>query len=207
MMGEHLFTYTNPTNQRHLDQICQVLEEDGLLAIPAGSSWMFCCAATSRKAVARIQKLKPGRAKDKPFSLVCANISMAAQMASIDGQAYRLLNRICPGHFTVLLKSSRMLPKLLKNKRQVVGIRIPDEEIALAVVEHFGKPLVASSIPASADGTLLSMGYAIFEEHGQGLDLVVDMGEELPGSPTTILDMTGHGVEVIREGAGDLSAL
>ena len=206
-MGEHLFTYTNPTNQRHLEQISQALEHDGVLALPAGSSWMFCCDAASRKAVARLRKLKSGRAKDKPFSLVCANISMAAKVANIDGQAYRLLNRICPGHYTVLLKSSRMLPKLLKNKRQVVGIRIPDEPIALAVVEHYGKPLVASSVPTSADGTLLCMGYAIFEVHGSDLDLVIDMGEELQGAPTTILDMTGPEIEVIREGAGDLSSL
>ena len=67
---------------------------------------------------------------------------MATEMANIDGTAFKTLNRIVPGHFTVLLKSSRMLPKILKNKREIVGLRVPDEPLALALIEQYGRPLV-----------------------------------------------------------------
>ena len=206
-MAEHLYTYDDPPNQRHLDQICSVLDKNGVLVMPAGTSWMFCCDATSKKAVQRMMALKPGRDERQPLSLVCSSISMATEMANIDGTAFKTLNRIVPGHFTVLLKSSRMLPKILKNKREIVGLRVPDEPLALAVVEQYGRPLVATSVPEDSAGQVLTMGYQIAEAHGHGLDLVVDLGEEINGQPTTILDLTQNEIEVIREGAGDLSLL
>jgi tRNA threonylcarbamoyl adenosine modification protein (Sua5/YciO/YrdC/YwlC family) len=194
IMGDHLYTFTNPPNPKHL-----------VLAMPAGTSWMLCCAANSKKANQKIRLLKPHREKDKPFSVVCDSISMASEVAAIDGQAFRLLNRICPGPFTVLLRSSRLLPKLLKNKRLVVGIRIPDEPIILEIVRQFGKPLLATSMPTGHNGTAMTMGYAIYEAFGDGIDLVVDVGEELSGESSTILDMTNGELEVIRQGAGDLA--
>jgi tRNA threonylcarbamoyl adenosine modification protein (Sua5/YciO/YrdC/YwlC family) len=206
-MGEHLYTYDDPPNQRHLDQICRTLDSNGVLAMPAGTSWMFCCDAGSKKAVQRMLALKPGRDERKPLSLVCSSISMATEMANVDGHAFKILNRIVPGHFTVLLKSSRTLPKILKNKREIVGLRVPREDLTLAVIEQFGRPLVATSVPEDATGQTLTMGFQIAEAHGHGLDMVVDLGEELPGESTTILDLTHGDVEVIREGAGDLSLL
>ena len=206
-MGEHIYTHDDPPNQRHLDQICETLNKNGVVAIPAGTRWMFCCDAGSKKAVQRMLSLKPGRDERKPLSLVCSSISMATEMANIDGYAFKTINRIVPGHFTVLLKSSRMLPKILKNKREVVGVRIPDAPITLAVVEQFGRPLVATSVPEDASGQTLTMGYQIADTHGHGLDLVDDLGDELDGQPTTIIDLTQGDLEVIREGAGDLSLL
>lgn len=100
-----------------------------------------------------------------------------------------------------------MAPKILDTKRATVGIRIPDEPLTLAIVDYYGKPLIATSVPEDADGRLLRMGYTIQEHYGHGLDLVVDLGEELIGQETTILDFTSGEAEVIREGAGDLSAL
>jgi tRNA threonylcarbamoyl adenosine modification protein (Sua5/YciO/YrdC/YwlC family) len=206
-MSEHLYTHDDPPNQRHLDQICATLDRNGVIAMPAGISWMFCCDAGSKKAVQRMLMLKPGRDEKKPLSLVCSSISMATEMANIDGLAFKVLNRIVPGPFTVLLPSSRTLPKILKNKREVVGLRVPDEPITLAVIEQFGRPLVATSVPPDADGQMLSMGYQLADAHGNNLDLIVDLGEELPALVTTILDLTHGEIDVIREGAGDLSLL
>ena len=206
-MGDHLYTFIDPPNPKHLERIAWVLEMDGVLAVPAGTSWMLCCKPNSKKAIQKIRQLKPLRDKDKPFSVVCHSISQASEVAAINGQAFRLLNRICPGPFTVLLRSNRLLPKLLKNKRQVVGIRIPDEPLILEIVKHMGQPLLATSVPTGTDGESLNMGFAIHEVHGHGIDLVVDLGEELTGQSTTILDMTTGDVEIIRHGAGDTSQL
>ena len=206
-MGDHLYTFIDPPNPKHLERITWVLEMDGILAVPAGSSWMLCCLPNSKKAIQKIRQLKPLRDKDKPFSVVCHSISMASEVAAINGQAFRLLNRICPGPFTVLLRSNRLLPKLLKNKRQVVGIRIPDEPLILEIVKHVGQPLLATSVPTGLDGESLNMGFAIHEVYGHGIDLVVDLGEELSGQSTTIIDMTSGNVEIVRQGAGDTSLL
>jgi len=206
-MAEHIYTHDNPPNQRHLDQICKVLDSNGVVVMPAGVSWMFCCDAGSKKGVQRMASLKPDRDEKKPLSLVCSSISMATEMADVDGFAFKILNRIVPGNFTILLPSSRMLPKILKNKREVVGLRVPDEPILLAVVEQFGRPLVATSIPKSVDGQSFTMGYEIADTFGHGLDLVVDLGEEIDGLLTTIIDLTHGEVDVIRVGAGDLSRL
>jgi tRNA threonylcarbamoyl adenosine modification protein (Sua5/YciO/YrdC/YwlC family) len=168
---------------------------------------MLCCDAGSKKGVQRMLALKPDRGDKKPLSLVCSSISMATEMARVDGHAFKILNRIVPGHFTVLLPSSRTLPKILKNKREVVGLRVPDEKVVMAIVEQFGRPLVATSMPTAPNGQHLTMGYQIMESFGHGLDLVVDLGDEIEGRPTTILDLTQGEVDIIREGAGDLSRL
>ena len=168
---------------------------------------MFCANPTSRRAMARIRQLKPMHPKEQPFSMICSSISMATEVARVDAYAFRLLNRLCPGHYTVLLPSSKSLPKLLKNKRAVVGVRIPDEPLVLAIVERFKQPLMATSVPSREDGSLLTLGYEVHERHGHGLEMVLDLGAELLGLPTSIIDLTSSEIKVVREGAGDVSFL
>jgi tRNA threonylcarbamoyl adenosine modification protein (Sua5/YciO/YrdC/YwlC family) len=203
-MGDHLYTYVDPPNQRHIDQIITVLRQGGVIALPTGTNWAFCCDATSKKGVAAIRKLKPMHPKEQPFSLICASISMATKYGRINQNAYRVLNRSLPGHFTVILKSSRLLPKLLKNKRTEVGVRIPNEPITLEIVRQYGEPIIATSIPHNANGIPYTMGFDIHETHGHGIDLTVDIGGELSGEETTILDLTGDEIVLIRQGAGHL---
>jgi tRNA threonylcarbamoyl adenosine modification protein (Sua5/YciO/YrdC/YwlC family) len=206
-MGEHLYTHIDPPNERDLKRVSTILDAGGVVALPAGTTWMFCCDAASKKGVAQIRLLKPMHPKEKPFSLICSSISMASQMARIDNHAYRSLSRICPGHFTILFKSTKFVPKLLGNKRATVGIRIPNEPLTLALVEHYGKPLIATSVPDDEDGIAMTMGYAIQDVYGHGLDMVLDLGEELIGQETTILDFTSGEAEVVRQGAGELADL
>ncbi len=206
-MGEHLYTFVDPPNRRHLDQIAQTLRRDGVIAIPTGTSWAFCTDPSSAKAVQRLLQLKPGRSKQVPFSLLCRDISMATTMTSIDSRAFRILNRVWPGPFTILLNATNKLPVRMRTKRSVIGVRIPDDPLAMAIVDHFGSPLLVSSVPRMDDGSLPTLGYEVFEHHGHGLDLVVDLGEPLPGVETTVVDMTYSEPEIIREGVGDLSLL
>lgn len=206
-MSDHLYTFADPPNERHLQRIVDVLQHDGVIAIGTGTNWAFVASATSKKAEKRIRLLKPNHPKDRPFALLCSDIAMATSMTHIDGRGYRVLKRIWPGPYTVLLKSSHNLPRLLKTKRAVVGVRIPDDVLLRAVVESFGGPLMASTVPHGADGRPLLMGYEVQEVHGHGLDMVVDLGAPLSGDETTVLSLMEGEVEVVREGAGDLSRL
>ncbi len=207
MASEHLYTFLDPPNQRHLDQIVDVLRNNGVIAIGTGTNWAFAADPTSKKANQRIRQLKPDHPSDRPFALLCDSISMAANMTAIDGRAYRLLNRIWPGPFTVLLNASRNLPRVLKTKRAVVGVRIPADALALLIVEQFGGPLMASTVPTDDQGQHLTMGYEVYEQFGTGIELVVDLGEPLPGTETTVVDMSAGDIEIVRQGAGDAGLL
>jgi len=129
---------------------------------------------------------------------------MATKYGRINQNAYRVLNRAMPGHFTVILKSSPMLPKLLKNRRTEVGVRIPNEPITLEIVRQYGSPIIATSIPNRPNDTPYTMGFDIHETHGHGIDLTVDVGDELSGEETTIIDLRENEIILVRQGAGHL---
>lgn len=206
-MGEHLYTYVDPPNERHVEQIVDVLHHDGVVALPMGTNWAFAASPTSKKAEKRIRQLKPDHPKDRPFSLLCDDMPMAAAMTWIDGSAYRVLKRLWPGPYTVLLKANHDLPRLLRTKRKTVGVRIPDDPLALEIVRAFGGPLMVSTVPKAADGQVLTMGFEVHETYGHGLDLVVDLGEPLAGDDSTVLSWEDGEMDVVREGAGPLDRL
>lgn len=203
-MSEHLYTYVNPPSERHLEKICSILDNHGVIALPMATNWAFCCKANSKKGIARIRKLKPKHPEKRPFSLVCFDLNMVSQYAQLGGQSYRILRKILPGAYTIILKSSSNLTKQLNDKRRAVGVRIPAEEITQNIIERFGEPILATSVPLDEEGQVLQMGYQIFEKHGHGLDLVVDLGDELPGTETTIFDMSEGDIVLIREGVGSI---
>jgi len=203
-MGEHLYTYVDPPNERHIAQIVDVLRGDGVVAVPMGTNWGFAASPTSKKAEKRIRQLKPEHPKDRPFSLLCDDIAMVSSMTWIDGSAYRVLKRLWPGPYTVILKSNHELPRLLRTKRKTVGVRIPNDPLALALVGAFGGPLMVSTVPKGEGEQALTMGFEVHETFGHGIDFVVDLGEPLPGTDSTVLKWDEGEMEVIREGAGSL---
>lgn len=206
-MGDHLYTYDDPPNERDLDTILDVLHHDGVIALPMGTNWAFAASATSKKAEKRIRRLRPGHPDDRPFSMLCDDIARASTMTWIDGRAYRLLKRLWPGPYTVLLKASHDLPRLLRTKRAVVGVRIPEEPLARLLVERRNEPLIVSTIPRGERDEPYRMGFEIQETLGHALDLVVDLGRELPGTDSTVVRMIDGEVEVVREGAGPTDLL
>ncbi len=206
-MGEHLYTYVDPPNERHLQRIVDVLHHDGVVALPMGTNWAFAASPTSKKAEKRIRQLKPNHDKDRPFSLLCDDIAMASAMTWIDGSAYRVLKRLWPGPYTVLLKANHELPRLLRTKRKTVGVRIPADPLALAVVKAFEGPLMVSTVPKNEAGAVLTMGFEVQEAFGHGLDLVVDLGEPLTGQDSTVLAWDEGDMEIVRVGAGPVEDL
>lgn len=206
-MAEHLYTYVDPVNRKHLDQIVEVLRGGGLLAMPAGTNWVFAADPTSKKALARLQQLKPNRPEDRPYALLCADISMATDVATVDGRLYKLLKRAWPGPYTIILPSGRGLARMLTTKRKVVGVRVPDDPLAMAILDAWQGPLLISTVPKGPDGQLRTLGFEVAEAFERGVDLVVDLGEPLPGTETTVLDLADGDLQVIRQGAGDLAIL
>lgn len=202
-MAEHLYTYINPVSERDMTKAIAVLENDGILAYPLDSNWAFGCAAHSSKALDKIKRLKPMHPKDQPFSLICADMAMAASVGNVDHHHYRVLKKAWPGPYTVILTRHKSLPRQIKDKRPVVGIKVPESPLIRELVTRYGKPLATTSVPPGSDGALLKMGYEIMEEYGHGLDLLLDLGEELPGLDSTIIDFTEVEPVLVRAGVGD----
>ena len=211
-MSNHLYTYSNPTRERDLDLIVSTLGNDGVIALPMDVSWAFCCDAASPKALSRIELLKPFHPKNRPYSLVCDSISMAAHVANVDNGVYRWLKKMMPGPYTVLLERHASLPKQIKDKRREVGIRIPDSELVLKLIAKFGRPIVATTVPANPASdqeypSLPGFGWEVEQAWGHAIDMVIDLGCELPRTETTIVDLTEGQPVLIRLGAGDPKVL
>ena len=204
-MGDHIYTFIDPPSERDLARAIRCLEKDGVLAYPTEVNWAIGCDAANTKAIDRIRQLKPAHPKERPFTLICSDISMAATVGHIDHHAYRILKKIWPGPYTVLLRRMRSLPRQIKDKRPVVGVRIPDSPLILALVEKFGRPLATTSVPLKNDETAYHMGWEVFEEFGHGLDILLDLGLSLPGLESTIVDFSADAPEIVRVGAGDPS--
>ncbi len=206
-MASHLYTWINPVRESHIDQVCRILDNDGVIALPLDVAWAFVCDAASSKALARIHQLKPEHPKSRPFSLICDSVSMASRVCSIDDQVYRWLKRSLPGPFTIILERHSSLPRQIKDKRREVGLRIPKDPLVQAIVAKLGRPLAASTIPIRADNpyatTHPGFGSEVMESWGHALDMVVDLGDESPRQETTIIDLTEGQPTLLRLGAGD----
>ncbi|MBQ47470.1 MAG: threonylcarbamoyl-AMP synthase [Zetaproteobacteria bacterium] len=203
-MAEHLYTYIDPPSKRHLDKACGLLADGKVICYPTGTSWAFGCDASSSKGLDKLHLLNPMHPKEKSLSLICNSISMASNVGNIDHQLYRILKKIWPGPYTVIVKRNRTLPRQIKDKRPVVGIRIPDNPLVIALVEKYGHPLATTSVPLSAEGAPYKMGFEIFDKFSHALDLLLDLGEELPGTETTVVDFSDGFPDVVRVGAGDV---
>lgn len=203
-MGDLLYTFDDPPSERDIARVVRVLETDGIIGYPTDVNWAFGCDAKSTKAMDRIHQLKPSHPKDRPFSLIVSSIAMASEYVNIDSVAYRLLKKAWPGPFTVLLTANRNFPRQLKDKRRVVGMRIPACPLVLAIVEKLGRPLATTGVPPLREGEQPAhFGYEVHESFGHGVELVLDLGNELKGLESTIIDLTSGAPELVRRGAGD----
>lgn len=202
-MAEHLYTYSDPPSERHLAQVAAVLSQDGVICYPLADTWAFGTDAASAKGLDRVRRLKPAHPKSRPFSLLCSSIAMAAEYAAIGPGHYRSLKKAWPGPYTVILPAIKTLARQLKDKRKAVGIRVTASPLLVAIIENLGRPLATTTVPTSSEGEAYRMGYQIVEEFGHGFELCLDLGDELAGRESTVIDFTDTAPVLIRDGFGD----
>jgi tRNA threonylcarbamoyl adenosine modification protein (Sua5/YciO/YrdC/YwlC family) len=187
---------------RKIQRAVEVMRDGGVIAYPTDTVYGIGCDITQKKAVDRvyaIKRMKP----DQPLAFICPDLGDLAKYALVDDRTYRLMRRLTPGPYCFILEASREVPRILQMKRKTVGIRVPHNEVALALVRALGNPIVSST--ASRDGEALN-DPADIDEAFPGLDLILDAG--FGGlTPSTVLDVTGTDVVVVREGAGAIDAL
>lgn len=188
----------NP-QQRQLERIADLLLRDGIIAYPTDTLFGLGCLVSRKKAVDRIQGLK-GRDPKKPMSILCANLEMLCRYTRhLETPTFKILKHMFPGPYTAILPASREVPRYLQ-KKQTVGLRIPDNRFCMAISTLVGEPLITTSCNKTGEPPLQT-AWEIEEELGHALDLVVDCGQP-SGEGSTIVDLTGDEPVLLREGAG-----
>lgn len=195
--------YEKNTNLQQIRQVVDVLKNGGIIIFPTDSVYAFGCDIFNAKGVEQIARIKNKDLRKQDLSFVCSSLSQVSEYAKMDDEAFKLMKKNLPGPFTFILNGNSRLPKLFKN-RKTVGIRMPDNNIALQIVKELGQPMMTSSIFTDEDTLEYVTDPELIEEkYGSMVDMVIDGG--FGGlEPSTIVDFTGDEPEIVREGAGVL---
>jgi tRNA threonylcarbamoyl adenosine modification protein (Sua5/YciO/YrdC/YwlC family) len=194
----------NPVNPqpRHISKIADTLRADGLIIYPTDTVYGLGCDIQSRKALDRVIRLKRTDNK-RPLSFVFSDLKTIAKYAQVSDADYKILRRYLPGPYTFVLQATRLVPRIVLTKRHEVGIRIPDNKIAQALVTALGNPILSSSVRLP-DDQLHDDPKEIDRLYKGQVDLVVDGGMFLP-EPSSVISLLGDYPEVLRAGKGDVS--
>ena len=194
---------TDPQPHR-VGRIVEMIRDGALIAYPTDSSYAFGCRIGDKKAIERIHRIRRTNKKHN-FTLVCGDLSAISVYARVDNWAYRLIKSLTPGPYTFILPATRQLPKMLQNpKRRTIGIRVPDHALVTAVLEQLGEPIMSSTLSLPGDHMPLTDPIDIEERIGHQIELVVEAGAT-GIDPTTVLDLSGGTVDILRAGRGDVS--
>ena len=186
---------------RLLKQVADCLRGGGVVIYPTDTIYGLGCDIAQQKAVERICRIKGVDPQKAQLSFVCYDLSQLSTYArQLPTPVYRALKSHLPGPYTFVLEASRQVPKILKSKRDTVGIRVPDNKIARSMVQELGYPVLSASLPGEIveEYTDPEVIHDIFESR---VDMVIDGG--IGGLvPSTVIDYTGAEPEVVRQGAG-----
>ena len=192
-------------NPRKIRQAADVLEEGGVIAYPTDTVYGIGCDLFNRKAIDRIYRIR-GLEHDHHLSFICRDLSQVAEYAYVTDFAYRWLRRLLPGPYTVILPASRLVPKVLLEKRREVGVRVPASAPCHELVQALSRPLVNTSATDPESGESLVDADLVREVFAGQIDLVLD-GGLLTHEPSTVLSLMGDEISILREGKGPVDLL
>jgi len=221
-----MIEYIVPGNidDRILAKTANLLRNGGIVAIPTDTSWNIVCSMNSHEGIKRLRAISKER-DERHFTLLCSDISQFGEFCSLDNSRFRLIKRLSPGPYVFILKTLLGTEKTLGLRRQEIGVRLPDYPVPLALINALGCPLYGITAKKSMtqagedpdfaeddstendpDGFFLSEE-TLFEggwelEDIQGLDLIMDPGEDRNRIFSTVLDLGSGEIQVLRQGAG-----
>jgi len=197
--------YPNSPSQRNIKTVAEVFCKGGLVIFPTDTIYGLGCGIRHIKAVNRIAQLKGIKKEKANFSMIISDLSMLAEYTKpIDNHIFRLMRKNLPGPFTFILNASSNIPKIFQSKKKTIGIRIPDNSVVKALIEHLGSPIITTSIrdddyivEYTTDPEL------IYEKYEKLVDIVIDAGYG-DNQASTIVDCTSDTPIIIRQGKGIL---
>lgn len=190
---------------RLISQVVECLKDGGIIIYPTDTIYGLGCEIHHPRAVERICRIKNIDPHKAQLSFICKDLShLSDYTKSIDTPLYRKLKMCLPGPYTFILPASKQVPKILKSKKETIGLRVPDNVICQSILEILGTPLLSASLPGEIAEELTDPEI-IYERFGNLVDFVIDGG---PGGivPSTIVDCTTDDWTVLREGLGEWAA-
>lgn len=189
---------------RRVAAVVETIRAGGLIAYPTDSSYAFGCHIGDKQAIDRIRRIRKTDKKHN-FTLVCADLTEISLYARVDNWAYRLIKALTPGPYTFILPATRQVPKMLQNpKRRTIGLRVPEHPLVNSILDALGEAIMSSTLTLPGDELPLTDPLEIDEKIGHQIETIVVSGS--PGiEPTSVLDLSGGAVDVLRVGRGDVS--
>ena len=191
---------------RLLKQAAAFLHQGGVVAVPTDSSYALVCHLDDKAAVDQLRRIR-GVDERHHLTLLCRDLSELASHARVDNQQYRLLKLATPGPYTFILEATKEVPRRVSHpSRRTIGLRVPDHRVTQALLAEMGQPLLATTLILPGESEPLNDAQAIREALQKRIQAVVDAGA-CPMAPTTVIDLSQGGAQVLRQGRGELAPL
>jgi len=188
--------------ERLIKRAAQVLKNGGIVVYPTDTIYGLGVDLFNKQALERVLRIKKA-SSHKLMSFLCPDLKDISKWAVVPNEAYKVMRRVLPGPYTFVLRASREIPKTLLQKRKTVGIRIPDSEVAHALLQEMGRPILSVSVPQGTDGY-----YSDPREIAENFRYEIDLNAGVMfNKPSTVVDFSGDEPQIIREGSGDIDAL
>ena len=201
-MTQYIELHPDNPQQRLISQAVAIIRAGGLIVYPTDSGYALGCHIGDKKALDRVRQIRKLDNKHN-FTLVCRDLSELANFARVDNASFRVIKNHTPGPYTFILRASPEVPKRLQHpKRKTIGIRVPDNQIALAVLEELAEPLMSTSLIMPGESVTLVEEDEIYKQLNGRVELIIH-GGHVSDVPTTVVDMTDGFPQVLRHGAGN----
>lgn len=203
-MAEFIRIYEENPNPKEIKRVVKILRDGGVIIYPSDTVYALGCDINNNRAMERVAQLRGIKLEKANFSFVCEDLSnLSDYVKQIDTPTFKLLKRALPGPYTFILPGNNNLPTVFKKKKEV-GIRVPDNAIAQAIVRELGNPIISTSIKDDDEVIeYMTDPELILEKWDNKVDLVIDGGYG-GNVASTVIDLTSGEPVVVREGKGSL---
>ncbi len=198
-----IFVINEQNPQRRLiEKAREILIHGGVIIYPTDTVYAYGCDIRDKRAIERIYRIKK-IPKKKPLSFIFSSISeLHEYVRNISDTAFKIMKRALPGPYTFIFKASRLVPKIAITNQKTIGVRIPDNRIALELVSALGRPIISAGVNTST-GEYIIEPTNIERQFRNEIDLVINCGPKA-SDPSTIVDFSGEEMVIVREGKGEL---
>jgi tRNA threonylcarbamoyl adenosine modification protein (Sua5/YciO/YrdC/YwlC family) len=197
--------YQSNPNPKHVRMVVDVLERGGIIIYPTDTVYAMGCDIKANKTIERIARLKGTNPDNPDMSLIFHDMSQLSEYTVIhDNTIFKLLKRNLPGPFTFIVPANNQIPKLFKNRKKTVGIRIPDNNIVLELVRELGRPIITTSVHDPDEVIEYTTDPELIHEKYRDIAEIVIDGGYGRNEASTIVDCTSEEILVVRQGLGNL---
>lgn len=197
--------YPDNPNERDLLKVVDILRNGGIVIYPTDTIYGIGCDINNAKAVEKVARIKGINLKKANLSFICYDLSHISDFTKpLNNHVFKVMKKCLPGPFTFIVNANNNVPKLFKNNKKTVGIRVPDNAIIRSLVNLLGNPILSTSVKEEDDILEYSTDPELMhEKYADQVDVVIDGGFG-GNEPSTIIDCTGDEMEIIRQGLGEI---